>query len=441
MGADNSKTTRRQDSNELHRDLQYQEEEYAEKYMAFVQSQIEIHESIKRNRNRSHVPPVPSNSSRISPPSTNINSVNTTHYDARPYFSSAFSSTPSTSSHISTPTTNINSEIPSNSDTTRSNFSSSTSSTSPHSSLSSPPTNAVTPSNNTNAGNIHNRGAIPKSRKVPDTRMNSSPVGVKCVTCNTDFNLQIYQCRNGHSSCNLCKFIGKNCGRCSMPITAVRNITLETIIADMKTKNTTTTNERIKCRNASIGCCLSFTIHEMDNHLQECPYTDMECPLKSIFNTCAWKGKINDIYTHFKSEHPDNCVADVDKEMALRNINKDQTYVYYVKIGQFNFIIYIELNNNKRTLSMTAQLLGTKVSASKWTYEFIVYNKNNPQRQFQYNDVCYSTTAMIKEIFNNQQCATVNAEYAKTFVNRGCLTYKFFLKRNSQNNSKNSEKI
>ncbi|XP_026488938.2 uncharacterized protein LOC113395547 [Vanessa tameamea] len=379
--------------------------------MDFIQSQIEIYESIHRNLNRpppysrSPVSIVPSTSYHISTPSTNTNSGNISYYDTRPYFSL------------------------------------STSSASPLPSAPLPPSNVVTPANNANTGNISNMGAIPKSRKVPDTRMNSSLVGVKCVTCNNDFELHIFQCRNGHSSCNICKFLNKNCGRCSMQITDVRNITLEATIDDIKTKHTTTTtNERIKCRNARLGCCLSFTIYEMDAHLQECPYTDMECPLKSIYQTCNWKGNINDICTHFNNEHPDNCVGDVDKEMTLRNIDKDQTLVYYVNIDQFNFIIYIELNKNKRTLSMTAQHLGTKISASKWTYEFIVYDKYKPQRKFQYIDFCCSNTALIKEIFNNQQCATVNAEYAKTFINRGRLTYKFVLKRNATKNiSKNSK--
>ncbi|XP_050353520.1 E3 ubiquitin-protein ligase sina-like isoform X2 [Nymphalis io] len=411
--------------------LQQLKEEYDAKYMEFIKSQMMIHQSIIVNQNRSStfssptVSSSPSTSSYVSTLSENINDRNIVNKETKPKcrLSPLVSSAPPTSSCISSPSENV-----------PHNVRSSTISPSPLLSIPSTSSNVVTQYDNINRGNISKTGAIPKSRTTPDARKNIPILNINCVTCENYFDLQIFQCENGHSSCNFCKFLNKNCGRCSKPITNLRNIMLEATFADTKLQQTTAaTKERIKCHNARDGCCLSFTINEMNNHLLECPYSDMECPFKSICHTCTWKGNINNIYSHFMDNHPDNCVADVNKEMTLKNINKDQTIAYHVKIGFFNFIIYIEVNKNNNTISMMAQLLGTQVSASKWTYEFVIYDKSKPQRKFMYVDVCYSKSASAKEIFSTAKCAVVTTQYAKTFLNKGCLAYKFFIKQNAKN--------
>ncbi|CAH2093925.1 unnamed protein product [Euphydryas editha] len=270
-----------------------------------------------------------------------------------------------------------------------------------------------------NDRNFTNRGAIPKNRRKQSAQKKQALMGVECVTCKGEFGLQIYQCENGHSSCNNCRFANKLCGVCSKTIIDMRNITLEATIADMNIKQNT----------KSDGCSLSFSINEMGNHLKECPFNDIECPLSSTYKNCTWKGKINQISIHFNDAHPQHCVADVDKEMTLLNINVGQSMIYFVKIGPFNFLVHIKVDENEKILYMTAQLLGTKVSASKWTYELHIYNKRQPQRKFQYIDVCYSNTESVTEIFNRAQCAALTLEYAQTFVNDGLLMYKFFLKK------------
>lgn len=126
-------------------------------------------------------------------------------------------------------------------------------------------------------------------------------------------------------------------------------------------------------------------------------------------------------------------MADVDTEMALLNINISQKITYFVKIGPFNFLIHIKVDGTENVLYMTAQLFGTKVSASKWTYELHVYNKREPQRKLAYTDDCYSHSESVNGIFNRAQCAVLSLQYVETFVNNGLLNYKFFLKKKIDN--------
>ncbi|XP_069356915.1 E3 ubiquitin-protein ligase sina-like [Maniola hyperantus] len=267
----------------------------------------------------------------------------------------------------------------------------------------------------------------PKTRNVP--RNKAIPNIVKCVTCNNELGLQIYQCMNGHSSCKECKLKGNTCGVCHIWITDMRNITLETTIADLKLKELDD-GELMKCPNSTDGCFLFLKKNEVEDHLKECPYREMSCPLAAIFGNCTWKGKINQMGLHFKDVHPEH-EADVDKEMYLLNINVNHRIVYLVNLNTFHFLVYIEIDKDEKTICMTVQTLGTKFSASKWTYELHVYNKRQPRRKYQYIDTCSSNSESVQEIFMQKKCAVLSSEYAKTFLDYNKqLSYKFYIKKN-----------
>ncbi|XP_045770327.1 E3 ubiquitin-protein ligase SIAH2-like isoform X2 [Maniola jurtina] len=266
-----------------------------------------------------------------------------------------------------------------------------------------------------------------KTRNIP--RNKATPNIVKCVTCNCELGLQIYQCMNGHSSCKECKLKGNRCGLCRELITDMRNITLEATIAELKLKEPDD-GERMKCPNSANGCFLIVKKDEVEGHLKECPYREMPCPLAAIFGVCTWKGKINHMGIHFKDVHPEHYEADVNKEMNLLNINVNHRIVYLVNLNTFHFLVHIEIDKDQKTICMTVQTLGTKFSASKWTYEFHVYNKREPRRKYQYIDTCSSNSESIRDIFMQKKCAVLSSEYAKTFLDNNKLSYKFYIKKN-----------
>ncbi|XP_047999691.1 histone-lysine N-methyltransferase, H3 lysine-9 specific-like [Leguminivora glycinivorella] len=63
---------------------------------------------------------------------------------------------------------------------------------------------------------------------------------ISCPTCGQRYGLAIFQCGNGHGSCQECRSAVKPCGKCLSPITAMRNIAMEAVIADLITACPTT---------------------------------------------------------------------------------------------------------------------------------------------------------------------------------------------------------
>lgn len=82
---------------------------------------------------------------------------------------------------------------------------------------------------------------------------------------------------------------------------------------------------------------------------------------------------------------------------------------------------------------MAVQLLGTGVSSSKWTYEFHVYNKNQPRRKYQYAANCHAMSTPLKDIFTEENCTALPIDFAATFANKNALTFKLFITKTGEN--------
>ncbi|XP_039752098.1 E3 ubiquitin-protein ligase siah2-like [Pararge aegeria] len=267
----------------------------------------------------------------------------------------------------------------------------------------------------------------PQSRNAP--RYEASQSIVKCVTCNDELGLYIYQCKNGHSSCKECRLKNARCGICPEFISDMRNITLEAHIAELK-RHEFNDGKLSFCPHAGDGCRLSFKRNEIDEHIKECPYREMACPLAEIFGICTWTGKINQLVMHFKEEHREHFEADVNKEMYLVNIDVNHRVVHLVNLGPFHFLVHLEVNQEQKIICMTVQTMSTKFSASKWSYELHVYNKRQPRRKYKYIDTCISNSETVKEVFSQKKCAVLSADYARTFLENKKLTYRFYIKNN-----------
>ncbi|XP_063388697.1 E3 ubiquitin-protein ligase sina-like [Cydia fagiglandana] len=265
--------------------------------------------------------------------------------------------------------------------------------------------------------------AGPSKSKPSATKNGPKPGGrgrdndISCPTCGQRYGLSIYQCSNGHGSCQDCRLAQRSCGKCLSPITAMRNIAMEAVIADL---NTTCPNE---------GCTLRFNFDGMQRHLKECPFGEMDCPMGAVFGQCSTRCKVSDMATHFDECHKEQRSAEIHKEMYVFNICMDTHKMYLIKNGPYNFLVHVKVDEKERKISMTVQLLGTKISADKWTYEFHVYNKRQPLRKYLYVDNCQSIGTHVEDIFKDSQCATLPLSYAMTFVNESALTYKFYIKK------------
>lgn len=121
--------------------------------------------------------------------------------------------------------------------------------------------------------------------------------------------------------------------------------------------------------------------------------------------------------------------GDVDTEMVLLNTARDNHIVYLVVLGTYNFLFHAKVSTQYNKLYMAVQLMGTHNNAAKWNYEIHIYNKRQPRRKYQYTEICRSANSSIFDVFAQSDCAAIPLAYANTFVNEGCLTYKFFIKK------------
>ncbi|XP_075983634.1 E3 ubiquitin-protein ligase SIAH1A-like [Anticarsia gemmatalis] len=252
----------------------------------------------------------------------------------------------------------------------------------------------------------------PRNRSVSRQRTNNTDDEVGCPTCHGMFGLRIYQCNQGHSSCETCREYRRPCGICGNEITSMRNFTIEGFVAEKK----------VPCPHADDGCTLVFKTAEMEYHAKECPFKPLTCPLG-----CQWRGKLRQLSAHCDNSHPASREADVGTEMRLLNISNSIQTAYLILIGTYNFLFHIKVSDGK--IYMAAQLIGTAVSAAKWSYEIQVYNKSESRRKYTYTEQCSSYVEPVADVFNEGKCSIMPHSHASTFYSNGQMTFKFFIKK------------
>ncbi|KAJ8712678.1 hypothetical protein PYW08_007982 [Mythimna loreyi] len=267
------------------------------------------------------------------------------------------------------------------------------------------------------------RGPTPRPRSVSRPRNAPKERDVlDCPTCQARYGMRIFQCDNGHSSCEDCKNRRRLCGICKKPLTNRRNYDIENHISQTKAP----------CPHKSEGCKLYIKMIDMESHVKECPFKEQNCPLTEVFGTCHWKGKLSEISSHFDSMHANGCQTKVDSEMQLTNIRNNSQQVHLTVLGVYNFLLHLKVSENEGKVYMAVQLIGTKFSAQKWLYEIHVYNKSENRRKYVFTDSCCSSHDKIEDVFNAGECAVLPVWYANTFVCNGALTYKFFIKKSDE---------
>lgn len=139
--------------------------------------------------------------------------------------------------------------------------------------------------------------------------------GFDCPVCKKILREPILTCGEGHSFCHRCvKFVKSDnpdpalvfvvagfvvdakCpvrDACTLPMPAVRNSALETVIRDLELP--------VSCEQHKNGCDFTTVLREVDSHEKRCPYQPIKCGVMG----CAEVILVNKVEEHWRARHRD----------------------------------------------------------------------------------------------------------------------------------------
>ncbi|XP_045772302.1 E3 ubiquitin-protein ligase SIAH1-like isoform X2 [Maniola jurtina] len=245
----------------------------------------------------------------------------------------------------------------------------------------------------------------------------------ECPVCMEYMSAPIFQCQSGHSLCNTCtrNLCPPLCPICRQAMTQIRNWQLE----DMISKAT------VPCPNKPAGCVYTMVNMDVDDHLKECIFREMTCPLGAVFGKCFWSGKLNGMLDHFKERHPDNLSADANITINNTSITTDDRHMYLVAQNKFLFIISFKIDTMLKMAYWAVQHIGGKKAAQQHIYEISVTSNQDSRRKAVFTDHCFNDAMDANEIFRQAKCAVMPLAMMAHFLKDKRLTFSFSIKRNN----------
>lgn len=132
----------------------------------------------------------------------------------------------------------------------------------------------------------HKGGEVDAALKLVE----SSKKILECPVCYlTCLPPRIWQCNNGHLTCNSCHAHTRLCPLCRSNFTAVRPLAAERLAAQVPTP----------CRNAAHGCRVSLAWADRQRHEAECELGVGHCPVIS----CSAPVSLRGVVEHLKLVH------------------------------------------------------------------------------------------------------------------------------------------
>ncbi|XP_050670826.1 probable E3 ubiquitin-protein ligase sinah [Leptidea sinapis] len=256
----------------------------------------------------------------------------------------------------------------------------------------------------------------------------------ECPVCLNAMTVPIYQCTTGHSLCNGCtqKLSPPNCPICRQLITHMRNWALEEMIEKVAT-----------CPNKAEGCTYVVANENIENHLKECMFRDIYCPLRKL-NTCSWKGKFHikskfNIVEHCKQKHPENIKENANSEFNLNHvsINAHLKQIFVMSMNKRVFIVSFDINPVNKMAFWAVQLIGTKKQAVDCTYEIQLTSMQTEKRMVTFKDHCFNDTMDDSEIYGLAKCPVMPLDMLSHFMKDNKLCFRCELKLSTYQKTKN----
>lgn len=113
---------------------------------------------------------------------------------------------------------------------------------------------------------------------------------LECPVCTEIMTTAIYQCKTGHSFCEICNKKLSQCPICKSELTNTFNYALMQLSAQIY----------LPCRNKEIGCNFEGFAGQIVQHETFC--LRFECPLKTS-NGCTFSGETPELFEHCLRKH------------------------------------------------------------------------------------------------------------------------------------------
>ncbi|CAG9087546.1 unnamed protein product [Plutella xylostella] len=245
----------------------------------------------------------------------------------------------------------------------------------------------------------------------------------ECPVCMEAMCAPIFQCKVGHSLCHTCtsNLRPPVCPICREDMTQMRNWQLEEIL----------NKAQVPCPNKSRGCIYVTKTVDVEDHLKECIFRSMDCPLGVVFGKCSWNGQLKEMMDHFSQRHPENCNVTSDAEVVLKNINikEDDRFVYLLAQGKLVFIMTVKLDTLQNMAYWTVQHIGSKKAAQQHVYEIHLTSQQDTRRKVVFTDHCFNDAIKADEVFRMGKCAILPLETFAHFVKDKKIGFRFFIKK------------
>eukprot|EP00088_Acartia_fossae_P046687 TRINITY_DN5047_c0_g1_i5.p1 TRINITY_DN5047_c0_g1~~TRINITY_DN5047_c0_g1_i5.p1 ORF type:complete len:471 (+),score=100.67 TRINITY_DN5047_c0_g1_i5:101-1513(+) len=113
---------------------------------------------------------------------------------------------------------------------------------------------------------------------------------LECPVCYQIFGgPRVWQCSNGHLTCDQCHEHSTTCPLCRSAFSNIRPLAIEELTRQVP----------LKCKNNSQGCEVTLALRERELHELSCPFTQGHCPVLS----CTLQFLIKDTLQHMESQH------------------------------------------------------------------------------------------------------------------------------------------
>ncbi|KZV42248.1 hypothetical protein F511_13347 [Dorcoceras hygrometricum] len=230
---------------------------------------------------------------------------------------------------------------------------------------------------------------------APVTVTLTDPDVLDCPICLEPLSPPVYQCKNGHISCELCCLKMKNkCGSCSSPIGYNRCRAIEKVIESVT----------IACKNTQHGCGETLSYSKKHDHEETCIYSPCDCP----YYLCTHVSISSSLYTHFATVHAHACRKfSFNKEFSIK-VEPSQQYIF---LQEENDNVLFVLDHTNDYLGSLFNVVCVAPTSSKRSFSYEISARDGAR-----------STVRVKTVAENMPKWVLQPREKKLFLFPKCFT-------------------